>query len=71
MQEITIRVKKGGKIDLGVTGAKGQTCRDLTKLIEKALGTTMETKNTTEYYEQEQHSQNEQALGGSFCDKSW
>jgi len=62
MQEITIRVKKGGKINLGVNGVKGSSCKALTKAIEKALGTTTDTSQTSEYYEQE--AQNEQKLGG-------
>lgn len=64
MQEITIRVGKGGKINLDVLGVKGGSCKDLTKAFEKALGTISTTENTTEYYEQEQQAGNEQQLGG-------
>lgn len=64
MQEITIRVGKGGKINLDVAGVKGGGCKDLTKAFEKALGTVAETKTTSEYYEQEQQTGNSQQLGG-------
>jgi len=64
MQEITIRVGKGGKINLGVLGVKGSTCKDLTKAFEKALGTVTNVENTTEHYEQENQAGNEQQLGG-------
>ena len=67
MQEITIRIGKGGTINLDVAGVKGGGCKDLTKAFEKALGTAVETKNTNEYYEQDQQAGNEQQIGG----KTW
>lgn len=71
MQEITIRVGKGGKINLDVAGVKGGACKDITKAMEKALGKTVETKNTAEYYEQEQRVDDKQQLGGDFNKGSW
>lgn len=71
MQEITIRVGKGGKINLDVAGVKGGSCKDLTKAFEKALGTVSETKNTGEYYEQEQQVSDKQQLGGDFGERNW
>lgn len=64
MQEITIRIGKGGKVNLDVLGVKGSSCKDLTKGIEKALGNTVDTKSTDEYYQQEQQNGNFQNLGG-------
>jgi len=64
MQEITIRVGKGGKINLDVAGVKGGSCKDLTKAFEKAMGKVVQTDNTNEYYEQENTAGNEQTLGG-------
>lgn len=71
MQEITIRVGKGGKINLDVLGVKGGGCKDLTKAFEKALGKVTETKNTSEYYEQEQQVNDKQQLGGNFNKGNW
>jgi len=62
MQEITIRVGKDGKIDLGVLGVKGNSCKNLTKAMEKALGTAIEVEETAEHFEQE--VQDDQKLGG-------
>jgi len=71
MQEITIRVGKGGKINLDVLGVKGGRCKDLTKAFENALGKVETTENTNEYYEQEQHDNNTQQLGGDFNKGNW
>lgn len=71
MQEITIRVAKGGKINLDVMGVKGGACKDLTKAFEKAMGSVSQTDNTSEYYEQEQQIQDKQQLGGSFGEQNW
>jgi hypothetical protein len=71
MQEITIRVGKGGKINLNVDGVKGGSCKDLTKNLEKAFGNVSDTENTQEYYEQEQSVEGEQSIGGSFGEQSW
>jgi hypothetical protein len=67
MQEITIRVSKNGKVNLGVLGVKGGSCKDLTKAMEKALGSTTESENTQEFYEQGQGVSNNQNIGG----KTW
>lgn len=69
MEEIIIRIGKGGKINLNVLGVKGSSCKDLTKNLEKALGSTVETKNTDEYFEQKQETGLTQGLGGS--EKNW
>jgi len=62
-QEITIRVGKGGKINLDVAGVKGGACKDLTKAFEKAMGKVVSTENTNEYYEQEQQDKLQQGGG--------
>jgi len=64
MEEIIIRIGKGGKINLSVDGVKGPSCKEITKNLEKALGSTVETKNTGEYFEQKQENTNMQNLGG-------
>lgn len=64
MEEIKIVVGKGGKINLGVHGVKGSSCKELTKKLEEVLGKAVESDNTEEYYEQEQYNANNQTLGG-------
>ena len=66
MQEIKVVIGKGGKINLGIEGIKGATCNELTKKLEEALGKTVESDNTNEYYEQEQHNDANQSLGGEY-----
>jgi hypothetical protein len=66
MEEIKIVVGKGGKINFGVHGVKGASCKELTKKLEEALGATVESDNTEEYYEQEQQNGNTQGLGGEY-----
>ena len=51
MQEITLIIGKGGKVNLDVAGVKGTACADLTKSIEKALGKVENTKKKSEYYQ--------------------
>jgi len=64
MEEITIRIGKDGKVNLNVEGIKGTGCKDLTKAMEKALGTVEQTKATSEMYEQQATVENEQEVGG-------
>jgi hypothetical protein len=64
MEEITIRVGKDGKINLNVAGVKGGECKNLTKAIERALGSVETTKATNEMYEQSQKIDDKQQLGG-------
>ena len=64
MEEIIILVGKDRKINLSVAGVKGTSCKDLTKAMEKALGTVTETKGTTEMYEQKATVDDKQTLGG-------
>lgn len=64
MQEIKIVVGKNGKVNLGVDGVKGESCKEITRKIEEALGKTVESSNTEEFYEQSCDNSNEQTLGG-------
>ena len=64
MEEIKIRIGKDGKLALSVNGMKGDACKSVTKTLERALGMVVETKNTGEYYEQQQAVSGEQTVGG-------
>jgi hypothetical protein len=54
MQEIKIIIGKSGKVVLDVNGIKGSGCKELTKKLEKALGSAESTKAKSEMYEQTQ-----------------
>ena len=49
---IKITIDKLGKTKIEVDGVKGQSCEEITKGIEQALGTVTSRKQTGEYYEQ-------------------
>lgn len=66
MEEITIRIGKDGKVNLNVNGIKGSNCKNITKALEKALGMVVETKNTGEFYEQEQKVDDQEKQGGGW-----
>jgi len=59
MEEIIIKISEGGKVNLNVNGIKGKSCKDLTKSLEKALGKTVEQKETDEYYEEQQEQKDQ------------
>ena len=61
MQEIKIIIAKDGKVTIDVEGIKGSGCKDLTKKLEKALGSS-KSKKKTEYYQED--SQGEQQSVG-------
>ena len=64
MEEITIRIGKDGKINLSVLGVKGESCRNLTKSLEKAMGSIESTTSTGEAYEQSATVEGEQTQSG-------
>ncbi len=64
MAEIKMRIAKDGKLKIAVNGVKGSACKDLTKALEKALGTVESTKATSEMYDQQASVENEQTQGG-------
>jgi acylphosphatase len=51
--KIIVRILKDGSTEVKVEGHAGAGCTDLTKALEKALGSTTEDKKTDEYYQQE------------------
>lgn len=66
MEEIKITVGEGGKVVIDVDGVKGSKCTDLTKKLEKALGKTSKVDKKDEFYQQEQHNERNQSLGGGY-----
>jgi hypothetical protein len=53
MVEITIEVPLDGEMTVSVTGAKGRSCKELTRELE-ALGRVTSTEETREMYEREE-----------------
>ena len=53
MRKITVRIHKGS-VMVQPEGFKGETCKDATKLLEKALGTITSDVATQEMYESPQ-----------------
>ncbi len=51
--EIDIEVRPDGSVGLGVKGAKGKKCKEITKFLEEALGDVTHVEYTPEYYEEE------------------
>lgn len=48
--QITIDISPQGDITVGVKGVSGQSCTDLTKKIEDALGATSKDVKTPDFY---------------------
>lgn len=63
MEEIKIIIAKNGQVTIDVEGIKGSGCKNLTKALEKAFGTTTKSKKKAEYYDQQDVSDN-QGVGG-------
>jgi len=53
MEKIDIIIKKDASMEYEVSGVKGKSCQDLTKLIDKISGKVLENKKTSEYHERE------------------
>lgn len=49
-EEIIIEVDETGATKLTVSGCAGPSCKDLTRAIEKALGTVFKDTLTEEYH---------------------
>lgn len=65
MQEIEISISPRGEVQFQVKGVKGGACLDLTRSLEASLGTVEDRQLTSEYYEQ-QPQQNQQWNQGGF-----
>jgi hypothetical protein len=52
MKELEITIDKTGRVQVAVRGVQGESCLDLTKNIENAVGTVEEREYLAEYYEQ-------------------
>jgi len=63
MKEIKIVIGKDGKTNIDVAGVKGGACKDLTKAIEKALGSVETSKKTEEFYSEDATVSNKQTTG--------
>jgi len=51
---IKVTIGKDGKVETMVLGVKGQGCSALSQALADALGTTVEDRETAEFYEEEE-----------------
>jgi hypothetical protein len=67
LQEIEVIIEKDGRVRIEVRGVKGESCLDLTKDLEAALGGQIEEREmTSEAYESvQQEVRGQQRLHGS------
>lgn len=58
MHKLTVKISPdGAKTTVGVSGLAGRSCTDVTKAIEKALGSTESDAKTAEFNQQAQVQQ--------------
>ncbi len=50
MKKIKVVVDKEGRTEISTSGFSGTACKDVTKNLEKALGTVTKDTNTQEFY---------------------
>ena len=63
-QEIEFSINPDGSVEIGVKGASGASCLELTREIEEALGIVSNRTYTSEYYQQEEVSHTTVSVGG-------
>lgn len=64
MQEIEVYIDKNGKVRIEVRGVKGQSCLDITKALEEALGGEIESREMTPESLEDNPNQLDQRLHG-------
>jgi len=57
-QELEINISKEGDVQIHVKGKSGKKCFDLTAGLEEALGLVTSREFTSEYYKNEETSDN-------------
>lgn len=57
MQELEIAISPSGEVKIQVKGATGDACLELTKNLEQQLGTVEGRQLTSEYYQQQDQTQ--------------
>jgi len=51
---IVVNIKEGGEVSVSTPQSRGKSCKKLSKFLEEGLGTVVETKYTSAYYEDEE-----------------
>jgi len=65
-EEIKVIIAKDGKTTIDVNGIKGPSCKDVTKRLQEALGTEVESETKDEFWEQEEGQDDTVGVGGEF-----
>jgi hypothetical protein len=65
MEQIVVRIKKDGTVEIEAVGFKGSACREATRPLEEALGEVVEERLKPEFYEVSLENENNLYLGGS------
>lgn len=59
MKKVIVNINKG-QVTVKAEGYKGESCKDATNALEKALGKTIDDTPTSEMYEQDVNYYNEE-----------
>lgn len=51
-REVILTIDEAGNVEMEVHGVKGPSCQDITANVEKALGSVVSKKKTSEYFQQ-------------------
>lgn len=62
MKGVRITVTKDGQVTVVPYGVSGPACQDLTREIEKSLGSVEQTEKTADFYAAENVGEQEQSL---------
>lgn len=74
MQSIVYKITAEGKIEMEVQGAAGDSCKELTKVVEEKLGVVENVDYKSEYYQQseEQDTRQDHTVGnGNLYKSGW
>jgi hypothetical protein len=56
-REFEITIEKDGHVEVHVKGYKGRACHDAVKFLEQVVGEVKSQRETSEFYEPEEHVQ--------------
>jgi hypothetical protein len=57
LQEIEVVIQPDGKVEVHVRGVRGDSCRELTRELERYLGGRVVERRHTDEYQEQTHSE--------------